>query len=83
MRRQHKEFKAFLAIKDPVKPVPLRKTHPNWEVQPLLKHEILVSKAAIVLGKGLAMDEYIIGCKGRNQDILQINYNKKGGCLPV
>ena len=78
-RRQHKEFKALLAIQDHVKPVPSRKTHPNWKVQPLLKHAIMVSKAAIVLGKGLAVDEETIGYKGRHPDILRITYKKEGG----
>jgi len=78
-RRRHKEFKAFLAIQDPVKPVPPRKTHPNWKVQPLPKHAVMVSKAAIVLGKGLALDEETIVCKGRHPDILRITYKKEGG----
>ena len=38
LRRGHKEFKTFLAIQDPVKPVPSRKTDLNWKVQPLLKN---------------------------------------------
>ena len=42
-RRRYKELKAFLAIQDPVKPVPSRKTHPNWKVQPLPKHASMVS----------------------------------------
>ena len=73
-RRRHKEFKAFLAIQDPVNPVPSRKTHPNCKVQPLLKHVIMVSKAAIVLGKGSTMDEETIVCKGIHLDILRITY---------
>ena len=69
-------LKDFLVIQDPVKPVPSRKKHTNWKVQPLLKHAIMVSKAAIVLGKGLAMDEENIVGKGRHTDILQITYKK-------
>ena len=38
----------------------------------------MVSKAAIVLGKGLEMDEETIGCKGRHRDILRITYKKEG-----
>ena len=62
-----------------MKPVPSRKKHTNWKVQPLLKHAIMVSKDAIVLGKGLVMDEETIGCKGRHTDILQITHKKEGG----
>ena len=76
VRRRHKDFKDFLAIQDTVKPVPSRKTHPNGKLQPLLKHAIMVIKAAIVLGKGLAMDEETIGCKGIHPDILRITYKK-------
>ena len=68
----------FLAIQDPVNSVPSRKTHPNWKLQPLLKHTIIVSKAEIVLGKGLVMDEEKIVCKGRHTYILQITYKKEG-----
>ena len=28
-RQRHKEFKAFFAVQDPVKPTPMRKSHPN------------------------------------------------------
>ena len=69
-----KSSRIFLAIQDPVKPVSLRKTHQNWKVQPLLKHTIMVIKAAIVLGKGLVMYEETIGCKWRHPDILRITY---------
>ena len=77
-RRRHKEFKAFLTIQDPVKPVPSMKTHPNWKVQPILTHAIMVSKDAIVLGKGLAVYEDKKVCKGRHPYILQIAYKKVG-----
>ena len=46
-------------------------------MQPLLKHVIMVSKAAIVLGKGSAMDEETIVCKGIHPDILRITYKKE------
>ena len=78
-RRRHKEFKSFLVIQDPLKPVPLRKTHQNWKVQPLLKHAIMLSNVEIVMGKGLDIDEDTIGCIGRHLDILQITYKKEGG----
>ena len=81
--RRHKEFEDFLAIQYPVKPVTLRNTHPNWKVQPIPKQAIIVSKAEIVLGKGLAKGEETICCKGRHPDILRITYKKIGGWLPV
>ena len=77
-RRQNKEFKDFLAIQDPVNSVTSRNTHPNWKVKPRQKHAIMVIKVAIVLWKGLAIDEETIYCKGRHLDILRITYKKRG-----
>ena len=39
----------------------------------------MVGKAAIVLGKGLLMDEDTIGCKKRHPYILRITYKKEEG----
>ena len=57
----------------------MRKTHPNWKVQPLLRHAIIVSKATVFLGKGLAMNKETISFKGKYPDILRIIYKKEGG----
>ena len=73
-RRRHKEFNAFFADQDPVKPTPRRKTHPNWKIQVLLRHAIIVSKDAIFLGSILSCDEDTMGFKGRHPEILRINY---------
>ena len=61
-----------------MKPTPIRKTHPNWKIQVLLRHAIIVSKDAIFIGSSLSCDEEIMGCKGRYPDILRINYKKEG-----
>ena len=55
----------------------MRKSHPNWKIQVLLRHAIIVSKDAIFLGRSLSCDEDTMGCKGRHPDILRINYKKK------
>ena len=70
--RRHKEFEDFLAIQDPAKPVPSRKTHPNRRVQPLPKHSMMASTASIVPGKGLDMDEEKIGSQ-RETSIYRTN----------
>mgnify|MGYP003326642903 FL=1 len=75
---RHKQFKKYLASVDPVKPVPQRQTHPNWKCHPMLLHAIRVSKAAIVLGESLSIDEQTIGCKGRHPDIQRISYKREG-----
>ena len=77
-KRRHKEFKCFLAVQDPVRLVPPRKTPPNWKLQPLLKHATIVSKEAIILGQNISIDKETIGCKGRHPDILQITCKKEG-----
>ena len=75
---RHKEFKKFLAVVDPVKPVPERKAHPNWKCHPILKHAIRVSRSAMHMGEDAAIDEQTIGCKGRHPDIIRINFKKEG-----
>ena len=55
-RQRHKEIKAFFAVQDPVKPTPMRKSHPNWKIQVLLRHAIIVSKDAIFIGSSLSCD---------------------------
>ena len=62
-----------------MKPVPSRNTHPNWRLQLLLKHAIMLSKSEMVLVKGLTRDEEKICFKGRHTDILRISYKKEGG----
>ena len=42
------------------------------------KHAIYVSKAAIVLGKHVSLDEQTIGCKGKHPDIIRISFKKEG-----
>ena len=73
-RLRHKEFKAFFTVQDPVKPTPTRNSHPNWKIQVLLRHAIIVSKDEIFLRSSLSCDEEKMGCKGRHPDILHINY---------
>ena len=61
-----------------MKPTPMRKSHPNWKIQVLLRYAIIVSKDAIFLGSSLSIDEETMGCKGMHPDILHINYKKEG-----
>ena len=56
----------------------MRKSHPNWKIQVLLRHAIIVSKDAIFLGSSLSCDEETMGCKGRHPYILRIIYKKEG-----
>ena len=56
----------------------MRKSHPNWKMQVLLRHAIIVIKDKIFIGGSLSCDEETMGCKGRHPDILNINYKKEG-----
>ena len=75
---RHKEFKAFFAAVDPIKPTPPTTSHPNWKVDPCLKHMMRVSKECICLGESISVDEQDIGFQGRHQDKQRIKYKKVG-----
>ena len=77
-RRRHKEFKACFAVQDPVKPTPIRKLHPNFNIQVLIQHAIIVSKDAIFIGSSLSCGEETMGRKVRHPYILRINYKREG-----
>ena len=77
-RRRHRQFKSFFCSIDPRIPVPNRDTHPNWKVQPLLKHIPKVSQGAIFLGRNLSCDEQTIGFQGNHRDKQRITYKKEG-----
>ena len=44
--KQHKQFKAFFTVQDPIKTPPARRDRPTYKVDPLLKHVQLVSMRA-------------------------------------
>ena len=77
-RRRHKEFNAFFEVQYPVKTTPIRKTHTNWNIQVLLRHDIIVNKDAIFIGRSLSCNEETMGYKGTHPDIMRINYKKEG-----
>ena len=58
---RHKEFKIFFSATDPLVPTPPTIAHPNWKIDPVLKHMMRVSKDAIKLGKSISIDEQDIG----------------------
>ena len=75
---RHKEFKAFFSATDPIYPTPPTDTHPNWKIDPLLKHMLRVSKECIFIGKGIAIDEQDIGFQGKHKDKQQVTFKKVG-----
>ena len=75
---RHKEFKAFFSAVDPIKPTPPTTSHPNWKVDPCLKHMMRVSKQCICLGENISVDEQDIGFQGQHKDKQRITYKKVG-----
>ena len=76
--RRHKMFKAFFTCQDPVKPIPTKKTHPNFKVDPFLAHIQSVSMEAWDMGRNISCDEQTIGFKGNHADKQRISYKKEG-----
>ena len=75
---RHKEFKTFFSATDPLIPTPPTSTHPNWKIDPVLKHMMKVSKDAIKLGKSISIDEQDIGFQGQHKDKQRISYKRVG-----
>ena len=73
---RHKEFKAFFAAVNPIKPTPPTTSHPNWKVDPCLKHMMRVSKECICLGENVSVDEQDICFQGQHKDKQRITYKK-------
>lgn len=76
--RRHKHFKCFFAVQDPNKPIPSRKTHPNWKCEALLKHALRVCKEAVIPGEFSAIDEQTIGFQGKHEDKKRHDEKKEG-----
>ena len=73
---RHKEFKAFFSATNPLQSTPPTSTHPNWKIDPCLKHMMRVSKECICLGQIISVDEQDIGFQGQHRDKQRINYKK-------
>ena len=75
---RHKEFKAFFNATDPIKPTLSPSTHPNWKIDPCLKHLMRASKEYICLGEKISVDEQDIGFQGMHKDKQRIKYKRVG-----
>ena len=74
----YKEFKAFLAGVNPIVPTSPTSTHPNWKIDPLLKHMRRVSQDAIHIGRDISIDAQIIDFQGRHNDKQRVTFKKMG-----
>ena len=76
--RRHREWKCCFASQDPLVQPPSRASHPNWKVDPFLKHVQEVSRVGWHLSKIISIDEQTAGFKGRHPDKRRITYKKEG-----
>ena len=67
-----------LLLKINPKPIPPTNTHPNWKIDPVLKHIMWVSKQCVVLGSNISIDEQDIGFQGQHSDKQCISYKCVG-----
>ena len=77
-RRRHQMFKAFLALQDPMIPLPPREKYPNWKVRPVLQWMNYIFPTAWLLGIALSIDEMTMGFQGRHVDKRRITYKTEG-----
>lgn len=76
---RHKQFKAFFSATNPLKPIPPTDSHPNWKIDPVLKHMMMmISKKCVVLGSNISIDEQDIGFQGQHKDKQRISYKRVG-----
>jgi len=76
--RKHREFKAFFSTVDPRYATPHRDKHPNWKVNPMLKHAMDVCKKATHIGKYISIDKQTIGFQGRHSNKIRVTYKHAG-----
>jgi hypothetical protein len=65
-----KMFDSFFACQYPLKPVPSKKNHPNFKVDPFLAHIQSISIKAWDMEQNISCDEQTIGFTGNQQRII-------------
>ena len=55
--QRHREFKTFFSAVDPRYTPPPRDKHPNWKVDPILKHAMNVCKKEMHIVKHISINE--------------------------
>ena len=75
--RRHRQFRRYFACQHPYKPVPPITTHPNWKVDPFMKHLNSVFIQAAVLPEKLSVDEQTTMFHGTSKLKACIKYKKQ------
>ena len=68
----------FFGLQDPQKAPPIKTSHLNWKVGPLLAWIQAVSMATWDMGHCLSCDKQTIGFKGNHANTQWISYKKEG-----
>ena len=76
--RRHRQFRRYFACQHPYKPVPPIKTHPNWKVNPFMRHLNNTFIQAASLPENLSVDEQTIMFHGMSKLKSRIKYKKTG-----
>ena len=72
--RHNQMFKAFLALQDPMIPIPRCEKYPNWKVRPIITWMNFIFPTAWLLGIAIAIDKMTMGFQGCHQDKKRITY---------
>ena len=73
----------FFACVIPLLPTPPSTSHPNWKLDPMLKHMMRVAKYGIHIDQPISIDEMDISFQGRHKDKQRVTYKKGGDCFLV
>ena len=72
------KIQTFFACVSPLLPTPPSTSHPNWKLDPLLKHMMQVAKDGIHIGQSISVDEMDNSFQGRHKDKQSMTYKKVG-----
>jgi len=75
---RHGQFKKYFSVQHPHKPIPSKTSHPNWKVDPFLRHLNNVFMEAVDLPECLSLDEQSMGFHGRSSNKMRIKFKKVG-----
>ena len=76
--KRHKQFKRYFAVQHPYLPIPDTNTHPNWKLDPFLKHLNQIFMQAVHLPERISCEGQTIGFHGSSKHKSRIKYKKTG-----
>ena len=79
---RHKEFKAFFGSVNLLIPTPPTSSHPNWKIEPFLKHFMRMTKETVILGRDVSVEQDI-GFQGQHKVKQRVTFKKMGDGFSV